>query len=103
MRKTTINYRTPTGTTDHKDVDARPIQGTLFAITKPMGHPRETWSLTHVPTGFRACGSRSQATLRKVAKALSAMPIDWNENTPDVFKRHQTECVETIKLCGGCV
>ena len=77
-------------------VSAYPVARTLFAVHKPYGHD-ERWTLTHVPTQARICGSNSRAKLTKVAHSLAVLPIDWTQTDGESYQSFGATCYRVVR------
>lgn len=57
------------------------------------------WTITHIPTLCRIVFSDSQAHAEEVARALEALPIDWNILRP--IKRSGKTRSLIVQVCRG--
>ena len=72
----------------------KPIQ-VLANPTEVMGIYKDDTSgryiVSHIPTGYKIAGTRTQLTAREVMWRLLALGIDWRESNPDNLRSFLSE------------
>ncbi len=61
------------------DVVATPVEGTHFAFFPDVNDP-SSFSVTHVPTGWKAALASTAEKAKACAEAFSALPMPWGSS-----------------------